>query len=485
MANKLLEHIVNYLKSYQKKVLLIEKNDDFFLRKDVISILNQNGIQVSGGSIIKQRIDFELKKEDTLLVLLSNDNSQYLEDIQKESVAVEFFLSNYLYGYSIALLINLDLGLLEKLFEKKQLIKLSKKETLREIEVIQSSFPEINSEKIDLKELIESLNKEEIEPVKNWKKISQLLSKALLGTIRTSQNKEVIEQINRFNNYFQVVIQLSYQHLKNSSPVKRPSIVSKILDYLNINFKDQKIALIVVDGMAYWQYELLKLNLLGVKNEDVIYSWLPSITQLSRQAIFSGDNPINEYKQGPVNEAKLWKKYWNSKGVLDFQIRYNHENINLKNLESVTKFAIVLKDLDEKMHASTDYKDLLSLTEHWIERSNISEIVAELLSQGFKIFLTTDHGNIQAKGWRGLKGREKLGTNKSGSRSQRHLEYSEQWLADEFIQNNPEIAENIFQEDNAIYFKNDYSFSNDDVLVTHGGSHLLEVLIPFIEINNE
>ena len=136
------------------------------------------------------------------------------------------------------------------------------------------------------------------------------------------------------------------------------------------------------------------------------------------------------------------------------------------------------------MHSSSDYKDLLKLTENWIERSKIISIVKELQLAGFKVFLTTDHGNIQARGWRGLQGREKLGTNKSGSRSERHIEYTEQWLSDEFISNNPELKDAVEMQEQAIYFKSDLSFSRKPTLVTHGGSHLLEVLIPFIEINN-
>ena len=112
-------------------------------------------------------------------------------------------------------------------------------------------------------------------------------------------------------------------------------------------------------------------------------------------------------------------------------------------------------------------------------------MVDDLIFRGFTVFLTSDHGNIQAKGWRGLQGREKLGTNKSGSRSERHIEYSEKWLSDEFMTNNPEMGDSVVMEEQAIYFKTDLSFSNKESLVTHGGAHLLEVLIPFVEIKNE
>ena len=50
--------------------------------------------------------------------------------------------------------------------------------------------------------------------------------------------------------------------------------------------------------------------------------------------------------------------------------------------------------------------------------------------------------------WKG-----KIRTNKSGSRSERHLEYSEKRLKDEFLDNNPELLNSIVQEDQAIYFK--------------------------------
>ena len=84
-----------------------------------------------------------------------------------------------------------------------------------------------------------------------------------------------------------------------------------------------------------------------------------------------------------------------------------------------------------------------------------------------------------------MNGKEKLGTNKSGSKSERHLEYSERRLKEEFLQNNPELLDAIVQTEQAIYFKNELSFSRRDNLVTHGGAHFLEVIVPFIEITNE
>jgi hypothetical protein len=484
MAKGLIQHITDRLKSYPAKVFLVENNDRFLYRSDVQDAFGAIGIEINHGTSMEQRITFEMREPDGLLVLLSQDNANYLEDIKNEAVAIEFSLANFLQSYHIPSLIELDLSIIDKLFRNQPLVGLSRKETQEYIEKLKdeatSSEPEYN-----LAEFIDGLHVLLHEEDINWAVVSRLIAEGISKTIGTPKFEELYDQINKANTVFLETLQTSYPQTKNSSAVKKPRIVSKILDYINFNYREKKIALIVVDGMALWQYELLKSRLPGTKHEEVIYSWLPSITQLSRQAIFRGDIPLSDYRQGPTSEEKLWKMYWKDKGCHAFEVVYQHEKIDFSNIDSVTKLAIVFKDLDDKMHSSTDYVDLLMLTNNWIERSGIIQMVDDLISRGFTVFLTSDHGNIQAKGWRGLQGREKLGANKSGSRSQRHIEYSEKWLFDEFMENNPDLENSVVKEEQALYFKNDLSFSSNELLVTHGGAHLLEVLVPFIEIKNE
>lgn len=485
MAKGLIQHIAESFKSYSSKVFLVENNDRFLYRRDVVEAFAQLGIEITNGSNIEQRIRFEQREPDGILILLSQNNSAYLEDIKNQSVAIEFRLENYLQGYHIPSVKELDLATLDKLYSSQQLVGLNRNETLQFVQKLKQDSTKSSESDLNLDEFVEELNSLLKEEIINWSVVSRLIAEGISKSIGKPQFEELYSHINKVNKVFQETLQTSYHQTKNSSAIKKPRIVSKILDYLNFNYRENKIALIVVDGMALWQYQLLKNRLPGNKHEEVIYSWLPSITQLSRQAIFRGDTPHSDYRQGPASEEKLWKAYWKEKGCHEFEVLYQHSAIELSNLDSVTKLALVFKDLDEKMHSSTDYVDLVMLTQNWIERSKITQVVEELIIKGFTVFLTTDHGNIQAKGWRGLQGREKLGTNKSGSRSERHIEYSEKWLTDEFMTNNPEMHESVVMEEQAIYFKTDLSFSNKDSLVTHGGAHLLEVLIPFVEINNE
>lgn len=484
MPSILIEHIANDLKSHNHNILRVENSDKFMYRDDIIEDFFDLGIKVVKGTEINQRINYELRDPSKLLVLLSDDNTNYLEDIKQNSFDLEIFIDTYIQGYHVPSIIDQSILILDKIFLNKQIITLSKSHTIKEINRIKSTDKD-NLSKFDFDTFNVELNDHLTSIEINWKEVSQIIAEGILNSIGTSQIEDVMSKINEVNLLFQDKLEKDFNGSKNSSFIKRPLIVSKILNYLNHNFKDDQVALVVVDGLSYWQYELLSKKLPGVIKEEVIYSWIPSITQLSRQAIFKGETPSQDYKQGPVNEEKLWKKYWSNKGLNNFEIRYNHENINLDNLNQVKRFALVYKDLDDYMHSSKDYKDLLKLTENWIERSQIISVVQNLLKNNFKVFITTDHGNIQAKGWRGLLGNEKLGTNKSGSRSERHLEYSEKWLSDDFMKNNPELKDSVVMEDQAIYFKDDKSFSRKESLVTHGGAHLLEVLIPFIEITNE
>lgn len=484
MENSLIKHIIKVLSGYDAPVLIIENNDGFLFRSDVIEAFERNNINVSFGNNLSQRVAFELRDNSKTLFLINKNNRQYLEDIESIAIHSEFFLSQYLSEYHISTVKDLPLSILDKLFIKKQLFSLSKSETIKEIEKV-SAISKSKNPKFDINEFKDKINEGLVTENTDWYKIATLFGDAISKSIGSEQLDLILVLIKKANEKFQEHIHSKYAQIKNSNPIKRPQIVSKILDYIDFNYKQDEIALIVIDGLSFWQYALIKNRLPGNKKEEITFSWIPSITQLSRQAIFRGSTPLESYKQNPTNESKLWKDYWKAKNFNDFEIQYQHDTINVSNIDGIKRLGIVYKDLDDYMHSSMDYNDLQKLTENWFVRSKIQETIQELLSKGLRVIITSDHGNIQAKGWRGLNGKEKLGTNKSGSRSERHLEYSEKRLKDEFLENNPDLLDSIVQEEQTLYFKNELSFSRRDNLVTHGGAHLLEVIIPFIEITNE
>ena len=105
----LILHIANDLKSLSSDVLLVENNDGFLFRDDVINYLAKEGVTIVHGSPLKQRVKFELRRNELLLVLLSDNYSNYLEDITQKAYRFEFFLDKYLGSYHIQSIINEDL----------------------------------------------------------------------------------------------------------------------------------------------------------------------------------------------------------------------------------------------------------------------------------------------------------------------------------------------------------------------------------------
>jgi hypothetical protein len=299
---------------------------------------------------------------------------------------------------------------------------------------------------------------------------------------------EIEEYIQDLNSRFQAHLGKNYkENILPSSSIKRPKIVSKVLDHISQNTgKEEKVALIVIDGMAYWQWLMLReqLNKNGIEAEqNLTYSWLPSITQLSRQALFRGSIPDSNYTQNPRHESKLWSSYWESNNIPQTQIRYQHGSYEFKLTGIENRLAFVDTELDHKMHSCTGYQDLYSLTNNWVKSGKLLKLIRKLHSLGLNIYITSDHGNIQANGWRNLRQIETFGANRSGSRSKRHLEYYvNESLADQFLENNPDLSGKIVKEEETLYLKDDSAFTNVDTLVTHGGSHFLEVLIPFVKI---
>ena len=479
MGKGIIEQIVRDFKKEEFNVLVVDNNDGFLFRIDVQEILNGFNIEVAKGSTIAQRVAFELRNEDSTLLLLNKNKKKYLEDIMQGSSEIEFFLEKYFSGYHIPTIVIQPISILDAL--EPSLKKLSKQETLNAISLLNNIKKEIDFNFINEKEklflLLEETNI-------NWSNASQQLGVLISNTVATEHWNDVQELIIQCNDLFHETFG-GVMPLQNSSFIKSPKIVSHILPHLKMKYAAAKIALIVVDGLGLWQYELLKKKLSGKIVTQVINSWLPSITQLSRQAIFRGDIPQVDYRQGPTNEEKLWKEFWLNAGVPKPQVQYIYEPKKIDNYGGVNKLAMVYKDLDEMMHGSKDLQYLKASTEIWIDQSSIGYNVNSLLNDGFTIFIATDHGNVQARGWRALTGREKLGANKSGSKSERHLEYSNKSLYKEFIQNNQDLQDSIVLEEQAIYFKNDLSFSRDESLVTHGGAHILEMLIPFGKITNE
>ena len=88
-------------------------------------------------------------------------------------------------------------------------------------------------------------------------------------------------------------------------------------------------------------------------------------------------------------------------------------------------------------------------------------------------------GLFEAKGIKNLMLKEKVG---SLSRGKRHIHFSNETMLANFIEQNPDLT--VGTKNNSIFLRHDEAFTDWNVrVVTHGGSHLWEVLIPLGELS--
>jgi hypothetical protein len=320
-----------------------------------------------------------------------------------------------------------------------------------------------------------------------WFNIIQVMSHAKIKYLLSSNTELKDKYINiekEMNQRFQRFIDMTYQSLFSLSGVRKPVVVSRILEHINSNPAKKK-ALLVIDGMNYWQWILLSKSLEqnGVSfSTGASLAYIPTITAWSRQAIFKGEKP--DLDNNNSQEGSLFKAFWVKNGSKTYQVDYKkfsvHHPLAIDHMSNETKvLGMVCNDLDDIMHGSILGNNLLkTATEHWIEQSNIVQNIKELKSKGFTIFITSDHGSTEAVGIKNLRLSETVG---AISRGKRHLRFTNETLFENFKSQNPDLI--LGRKDLSVFLKNDEAFTQENVkVITHGGSHIWEVIIPFVTV---
>jgi|TARA_B110000037_G_scaffold222921_1_gene300505 CheY-like chemotaxis protein len=201
-----------------------------------------------------------------------------------------------------------------------------------------------------------------------------------------------------------------------------------VLPHIN---KNKGTLLVVIDNLRYDQWRMMEplISDYYKKVQEIpFYSILPTATQYSRNAIFSG--------LMPAEMEKMYPKYWKNdtdeggknlfeKDFLKEQIKrlgldIKHEYYKITNLRSGKQLAhsykstkdndltvIVYNFVDMLSHAKTemdvikeladDDKAYRSLTKSWFQNSPLLEIIQKAQELGQKLIITTDHGTINAK----------------------------------------------------------------------------------------
>src|SRR5438128_1116222 len=236
------------------------------------------------------------------------------------------------------------------------------------------------------------------------------------------QKQSVLEQQfysvqKKVDTTFQAWIMKRYSSLHNlppTPPVMLHHIAHDIAQYIQTAAKE-KVALIVIDGLAFDQWIILREIFLQQRpdlkfRENMVFAWLPTITSVSRQSIFAGKPPLY-FPESIFNtnkEATLWTQFWNDKSISQIEITYRKglgEGTSLSEFEELLSHpklrvaGFIIDTVDKIVHGmELGTAGIHNQVRQWATQGFMIELFNLLLQNHFDIFITSDHGNIEARG---------------------------------------------------------------------------------------
>jgi len=262
--------------------------------------------------------------------------------------------------------------------------------------------------------------------------------------------------------------------------------------------RNSRAALIVVDGLALDQWVTIRQLLQKqdanlVMRESATFAWIPTLTSVSRQSIFSGKPPL--YFPSSINstnsEEKLWKQFWEGHGLSRLDVAYQR-GLGDGDASSVLDSAIhpgktkvvglVVDKVDKIMHGmQLGSAGMHNQIKQWCHAGFLSTLVGQLLDYGYEVWLTADHGNIQCEG----KGRPSEGVI-AETRGERVRVYPTPELRAQVAGAFPFAHEWQPVGLPADYFPlvaggRDAFVNPGDAIVGHGGVAIEEVIVPLVK----
>jgi len=259
-----------------------------------------------------------------------------------------------------------------------------------------------------------------------------------------------------------------------------------------------KVALLVVDGLALDQWIVLRDVLRTqrpalIYREHAVFAWLPTITSVSRQALFAGKLPL--YFPRSIHttdrEPALWTQFWTDQGLTAQEVGYLKglgdgaiaAVATLVSRPTMRVVGLVVDKVDRIMHGmELGAAGMHNQVRQWTTQGYMAQLLDLLLNHGFHVTITADHGNIEAVGC----GRPMEGA-MADLRGERVRVYSDSSLR--------AIVQGLFPDTIAwptIGLPSDFlplmapgrcAFINpSDRVVAHGGISLEELVVPMIHV---
>jgi len=321
------------------------------------------------------------------------------------------------------------------------------------------------------------------------------LSELILSRIRLLQSE--IDQT------FMGWLNKRYAGLGSLPPVP-PIMLHHIPKFLSRHIGEDrkaKVAFVLVDGLSLNQWIVVRKQLSKQRpnytfRENSVFAWVPTLTSVSRQAAFSGKPPAF-FPNSILNTSKepaLWKQFWNDQGLTQQEVKYA-KGLGQSSLEKVVDLVthpktrvvgLVVNTVDDIMHGMMlGAAGMHNQVSQWAGEAFLPNLIDLLFENGFSVFLSSDHGNVEAKGC----GRLAEGA-LADIRGERARVYSDQLTRTKFYNQYPDSIEwgqiGLPEGFLPLLAPSRKAFIGKGKLtVSHGGASIEELIVPFVQIEKK
>jgi hypothetical protein len=284
----------------------------------------------------------------------------------------------------------------------------------------------------------------------------------------------------------------------------RPVMLHHVARYLadrRASAGESRLALLVVDGLAIDQWLVIRSELIRTApalhmEEAAVFAWVPTLTSVSRQSIFAGEIPLlyADSLATTGKEESHWRRFWEEFDVPLVSVGYR-KNLGSQGGPGVDDLAdhprmqilgLVINTVDDIMHGMMlGTSGMHENVQLWASQGYLTRLIEQLLGSGFAVYLTADHGNIEAIG---------QGQPREGSlvetRGERARVYDSDLFREQVHRDFPESilwpGPGLPTNRRALLADGRSAFaSKGSHTVSHGGIALEEVLVPFVRFWRE
>jgi hypothetical protein len=248
-----------------------------------------------------------------------------------------------------------------------------------------------------------------------------------------------------------------------------------------------KVLLVVIDGLGFAQWARLRAAAgIHVEESTGCLAMIPTLTAVSRQAIFAGALPTDfaDTLTTTSAEPRRWTAFWTAHGLQPRDVSYTKTlGARPQDVPPVTgtAAAVVVNAVDEILHGAEVLGDpqVAASVDLWARTGFLARIVDDASTQGYEVWITSDHGNIPTTP--GSVPREGQTVEAAGTRVRLYPNPTLRQQAQDHgaVWDPPGLPEGTL---NPLFAPGRRGYHTSGVKVSHGGTSLDEVIVPFVKV---